>query len=70
MEYLQVPFEFDEKSQHDEDDPMFKIAGYASTFKNTDLVNDIVAPGAFTNSLARKNGKKIKILWQHKVAMP
>lgn len=71
MEYLQVPFEFDSKSVHtDEDDPMFKIAGYASTFKNTDLVNDIVAPGAFTNSLARKNGKKIKILWQHDVTMP
>lgn len=70
MEYARVPFEFDEKSQHDENDPMFKFAGYASTFKNTDLVNDIIEPGAFSKSLSQKNGKKIKILWQHNITMP
>lgn len=70
MEYLQVPFEFDTKAHTEEDDTMFNVSGYASTFKNTDLVNDIVMPGAFANSLAAKNGKKIKILWQHNVTMP
>lgn len=72
MEYLEVPFEFEDKAGHtnDEEDPMFKVSGYASTFKNTDLVNDIIVQGAFANSLKRKGGKKIKMLWQHRSDMP
>lgn len=72
MEHLEFPFEFEEKGSHtdDDDNPMFQVSGYASTFKNTDLVNDIIEPGAFSKTLAKKGGKNIKILWQHDVTMP
>ncbi len=74
MEHLQFAFELEEKSVHDEDEekdnPFFTLSGYASTFKNTDLVDDVIEPGAFSKSLAAKNGKKIKILWQHNHTQP
>lgn len=74
MEYMTVPFDLDEKSVHDDEEdkasPFFNLSGYASTFKNTDLVNDVIEPGAFSNSLSAKNGKKIKILWQHNTDQP
>ncbi len=74
MEYMTVPFDLDEKSIHDDEEdkgsPVFNLSGYASTFKNTDLVNDIIEPGAFSKSLSAKGGKKIKILWQHNTDQP
>ncbi len=39
------------------------VEGWASTFGNADSDNDIIAPGAFAESL--KN-RKPKMLWQHK----
>ena len=39
------------------------VSGYGSVFNNTDLGNDIVAPGAFTKSLAGK--KTLPMLFQH-----
>lgn len=39
------------------------IIGYGSTWGNSDLVGDVVAPNAFTKSLS--SGKKIKMLWMH-----
>lgn len=40
------------------------IEGYASTYGNTDLGGDIVKKGAFTQTLAHKNGKTI-LLFDH-----
>lgn len=42
------------------------IHGYASVFNVIDQHNDIVLPGAFTESVERfHSGKIIPILWQH-----
>jgi len=56
---------FDMKRAPD-DDGVFE--GYASVFDVLDLGMDIVAPGAFTKSLA--SGRRIKMLWQHSMADP
>lgn len=42
--------------------------GYLSTFGNIDLGQDIVAKGAFINTLA--SGRAIKLLWQHDTSDP
>ncbi len=42
--------------------------GLASVFGNKDMVGDIVAPGAFRDSIRSPNG--IKMLWQHDSAQP
>lgn len=40
--------------------------GYASTFGNADLVNDIVQPGAFKKTISERLPKnQIKVLYQH-----
>lgn len=39
------------------------IVGYGSTWGNADLVGDIIAPRAFSKSLA--SGRKVKMLWMH-----
>jgi len=40
-----------------------EIEGYGSVFDNVDHGGDIVAPGAFANSL--RGGRKVKMLMQH-----
>jgi HK97 family phage prohead protease len=45
-----------------------EFEGYASVFDVVDLGMDVVAPGAFTKSLA--SGRKVKMLWQHSMADP
>lgn len=44
------------------------IEGYGSVFDNVDLGGDIIAPGAFTNSL--RAPRKVKMLWQHDAEKP
>ncbi|MGH2343319.1 HK97 family phage prohead protease [Segnochrobactraceae bacterium EtOH-i3] len=44
--------------------------GYASLFGRPDLGNDIVLPGAFAGSLARRGASGVKLLWQHDPAEP
>jgi len=44
--------------------------GYASLFRVADLGNDIIAPGAFSASLARRGASGIRMLWQHDPAEP
>jgi uncharacterized protein len=45
--------------------------GYASTFGNADLVNDIVQPGAFKKTISeRMPRKQIKVLFNHNPAQP
>jgi HK97 family phage prohead protease len=46
----------------------WEVAGYASTFGGTpDTYGDIVAKGAFLDSIAKR---KTKLLWQHELAKP
>jgi uncharacterized protein len=46
------------------------FAGYASLFDTPDLSNDVIAPGAFTQSLARRAPRDIKLLFQHDASQP
>lgn len=48
------------------------IEGYASTFGNVDLGGDVVAPGAFTKTLAdhRAAGTMPAMLWHHRSGEP
>ncbi len=41
------------------------FSGYASVFDEVDLGNDVVAPHAFTASLARRGPSRIRMLFQH-----
>jgi uncharacterized protein len=44
--------------------------GYASLFGVVDLGRDLVAPGAFRETLAAKPMRAVKLLWQHDPAHP
>ena len=44
--------------------------GYASLFNREDLGQDIVAPGAFAESLARRGAAGVKLLFQHDPNQP
>lgn len=46
-----------------------RLAGYASRFGEADQGGDVVAPGAFAASLARRD-RRVKLLWQHDPARP
>jgi HK97 family phage prohead protease len=48
------------------------FSGYGSVFGVTDSYGEIVAPGAFTESLADLKQKKrvVPVLWQHRTAEP
>jgi HK97 family phage prohead protease len=61
-------FDFEIKSV--EDNGVF--VGYGSTFGNVDQGNEIVAKGAFADSLLQMaaKGRKLPILWQHRSGEP
>lgn len=42
-----------------------EFVAYASTFGNTDLVDDIVEKGAFLKSLEKRPASDVLMLWQH-----
>lgn len=46
--------------------------GYASTFNNVDMQNDIIEPGAFAETIkATKKAKDgLPLLWQHNISQP
>lgn len=48
------------------------FAGYGSVFSNVDAYRDVIAPGAFKNSLAawQTKGRLPPLLWQHDQAQP
>ena len=46
------------------------FAGYASLFNRADMSGDMVLPGAFRESLARRGPTGIKLLFQHKPDEP
>lgn len=44
--------------------------GYASLFGEVDMARDIVAPGAFLESIARRGARGIRMLFQHDPSEP
>ena len=50
--------------------PAFDFEGYASLFGIADLGGDVVARGAFAESLSRRGPSGIRMLWQHDPAEP
>ncbi len=51
-------------------EPDGSFSGYASRFGVVDLGRDLVLPGAFTESIARRSPRGIKMLFQHDPAEP
>jgi uncharacterized protein len=51
-------------------EPDGTFAGYASLFNAEDMGRDIVLPGAFRDSLAKRGAAGIKMLFQHKPDEP
>jgi HK97 family phage prohead protease len=51
-----------------DDDGVFE--GYASLFNREDLGHDVIAPGAFRDSLMSRGAARIKMLFQHDPAEP
>jgi HK97 family phage prohead protease len=47
-----------------------EFEGYASVFGLMDLGRDVVAPGAFRDTLARRGPGGVKLLWQHDPTQP
>jgi Escherichia/Staphylococcus phage prohead protease len=47
-----------------------EFVGYASRFGNEDLGGDVVAKGAFAKSLAGKDARHVKLLYEHDVCQP
>ncbi|MCH9806591.1 MAG: HK97 family phage prohead protease [Alphaproteobacteria bacterium] len=48
----------------------WRIAGYASVFGVADQSRDVVVPGAFANSLAKRGPRSIRMLFQHDPGQP
>ncbi len=67
MERKHLDLRFDLKAL----DAQGTFEGYASVFGVVDGFDDVVAPGAFTATLARhQGGRGVKMLWQHDSAEP
>ena len=47
-----------------------EFEGYAATYGNKDLGDDIILPGAFDESLNARPAKRVKMLWQHDTHKP
>jgi hypothetical protein len=71
-EYVELKAEIKLLAEEDIDLPEEQgtFEGYASVFGNTDLGNDVIKKGAFTESLKARKPKGIKLLYQHKSDMP
>lgn len=50
--------------------PVGTIGGYAALFGVPDMAGDVIEPGAFLASLARRGPTAIRMLWQHDPARP
>lgn len=51
-------------------EPDGAFEGYASLFRIADLGKDIVEPGAFRESIARRGVSGVRLLWQHDPTEP
>ncbi|HWJ71208.1 MAG TPA: HK97 family phage prohead protease [Sphingobium sp.] len=47
-----------------------RFAGYAAIFDKVDRGGDMIAPGAFAASLARRGADGLPLLWQHHADLP
>lgn len=47
-----------------------RFAGYAAIFDMVDQGGDVIAPGAFAASLARRGEAGLPLLWQHHADQP
>ncbi len=43
-----------------------RFAGYAAIFGKVDRGGDVISPGAFAASIARRRGEALPLLWQHR----
>lgn len=50
--------------------PVASFEGYACLFDQVDLGRDVIAPGAFADSLARRGPAGVRLLYQHDPAEP
>ena len=66
LKYIERPFEVKAV------DESGTFTGYGSVFGNVDSYDEIVAPGAFTESLAawKASGRLPPVLWQHRSGEP
>lgn len=64
-EIKRLPFEI---KSFAEDGEFFIFEGYASTFGNVDLGDDVIITGAFAKSLAKN--PTVPVLWQHQMSEP
>lgn len=50
----------------------YRLSGYGSVFDNEDSYGDVVAKGAFLQTIAdrKASGRKLPMLWQHRSASP
>jgi uncharacterized protein len=55
------------KLEEPQPDGKRRIEGYAAVFGNRDSYGDIIMPGAFEESLKRR---EVKVLWQHSTMQP
>ena len=65
LSYKAIGFLLEEVKARGEDG--WSFSGYASTFDNVDEGGDVVLPGAFRGSLARRTPR---LLWQHDISEP
>ena len=61
-----IPLQLDTKQVTEDGE----FEGYAATYGNTDLGNDIIQAGAFDESLRDRPAVAIKCLWQHDTRKP
>ncbi|MBN8830149.1 MAG: HK97 family phage prohead protease, partial [Sphingomonadales bacterium] len=47
-----------------------RFAGYAAIFDHVDTGGDVISPGAFAPSLARRGEEGLPLLWQHRLDQP
>lgn len=66
LKYIERPFQVKEVAE----DGVFQ--GYGSVFGNVDIYQEIVAPGAFSESLSewKNSGRLPPVLWQHRAGEP
>lgn len=50
--------------------PTLAIEGWAAIYDEVDLNGDVIAPGAFRNSLAKSGSLAVKLLYQHAAEQP
>lgn len=73
MPTLRPPPGLERKRLGEPPDPLAEpgiFEGYASLFGVQDLGRDVVMPGAFAGSLARRGAAGIRMLWQHDPGEP